>query len=303
MNLNIAQQKLLTGHRASVYALDIIDNGSLLSAGGDGWIVEWPLHEGEDGTLLSKVESQIFAMAYHASKDQIWAGDMNGGVYVISRKEKKLLSSRMQHKKGTYIITSLQDKVLTAGSDGAFTIWSDKDLLPVHTFKLSNDRLRAIALHPLEPLMAIAGAERKIYILDTDKWQWIQTIDDAHEGTIFDLSFHPEGDILISGGMDAHIKTWNWRNSELLNDIPAHNFTVNSIHINVQKGILATGSRDNSIKLWDLFSLDILKVLDQSKAHHHLNSVNALSWSKDGELLISAGDDRTIRVWNVENGR
>lgn len=45
--------------------------------------------------------------------------------------------------------------------------------------------------------------------------------------------------------------------------------------------------------------LDRVNVLGDD-THGHTGCVNALSWAKDGELLMSGGDDRTVRLWRID---
>ncbi|KAK7695843.1 hypothetical protein QCA50_000481 [Cerrena zonata] len=47
-------------------------------------------------------------------------------------------------------------------------------------------------------------------------------------------------------------------------------------------------------------SLDRVNVLGSS-ATGHSGCVNALSWARDGELLLSGGDDTTVRIWRLDS--
>lgn len=49
-------------------------------------------------------------------------------------------------------------------------------------------------------------------------------------------------------------------------------------------------------------TLDRVNVLggDSDAAYGHTGCVNALSWARDGELLLSGGDDTTVRVWRID---
>ncbi|KAF4601999.1 hypothetical protein EYR40_005200 [Pleurotus pulmonarius] len=45
--------------------------------------------------------------------------------------------------------------------------------------------------------------------------------------------------------------------------------------------------------------LDRVNVLGDN-GHGHLSCVNALSWTPDGQILLSGGDDRTVRIWRMD---
>jgi WD40 repeat protein len=300
--MECVQKKILLGHKSGIYALDLLPDGKFLSGAGDGWIVEWPAHYSpeEDGTLISKVDAQIFDLCYHEATQTIWAGDMNGGVYVIDHNQKALLHKQAHHAKGTYLMESRNDFVLSAGADGRFTIWSTESYLPEQSFTISKQHLRAASFHPSRPVMAIAGGDGYIYIFHTESWKCIQQIEYAHDRSIFDLLFHPNGEILYSGGMDAQLKAWDWATAVALKEVPAHRFTINGMIIDQNRGTLVTASRDNSLKIWSLRDLQLIKVVDHTKASYHMNSVNVLRYDQNFDALISGSDDRTIRTWAIQ---
>ncbi|KAF9075760.1 WD40-repeat-containing domain protein [Rhodocollybia butyracea] len=45
---------------------------------------------------------------------------------------------------------------------------------------------------------------------------------------------------------------------------------------------------------------DRVKVLGDNKDYGHAGCVNALHWARDGEILLSAGDDRTVQIWRMD---
>lgn len=61
--------------------------------------------------------------------------------------------------------------------------------------------------------------------------------------------------------------------------------------------IIATGSRDKTIGIWDINSTS--KPVRILRGHTHF--VNAVKFIDD-KTLVSASNDKTIRVWNFENG-
>ncbi|KAH8118555.1 WD40 repeat-like protein [Phellopilus nigrolimitatus] len=47
-------------------------------------------------------------------------------------------------------------------------------------------------------------------------------------------------------------------------------------------------------------TLDRVNVLGDDDAYGHTGCVNALSWALNGDVLISGGDDRTLRLWRLD---
>ncbi|KAG6837445.1 hypothetical protein H0H93_009539 [Arthromyces matolae] len=47
-------------------------------------------------------------------------------------------------------------------------------------------------------------------------------------------------------------------------------------------------------------TLDRVNVLGDEGSYGHSGCVNALSWARGGELLLSGGDDTTVRIWGID---
>ena len=50
---------------------------------------------------------------------------------------------------------------------------------------------------------------------------------------------------------------------------------------------------DKVIKLWNAFTGEFIKTLSG-----HTEGISDIAWAFDNELLASASDDKTIRLWN-----
>eukprot|EP00808_Paulinella_micropora_P017876 g67566.t1 len=63
------------------------------------------------------------------------------------------------------------------------------------------------------------------------------------------------------------------------------------------KNILASGSADKSVRIW-LVDQGVCRPLPLEQGHS--STVNCLAFSHNGQLLASAGKDRNICIWNLE---
>jgi WD40 repeat protein len=77
-------------------------------------------------------------------------------------------------------------------------------------------------------------------------------------------------------------------------------FAINDIALSPNGKYFATASMDKSIKIWDTEKMQLLKVIDKARHAGHGTSVNKLWWSSFNNQLISASDDRSISVWEIE---
>jgi WD40 repeat protein len=95
------------------------------------------------------------------------------------------------------------------------------------------------------------------------------------------------------------LNIWQVGSYEIIKSIPAHNWAIYDIAYSPNSNLFATASRDKTLKIWDSKTFQLLKVINKEKYDGHLNSVNKLIWSTYNNYLISAGDDRSIIIWDI----
>jgi WD repeat-containing protein 61 len=135
-----------------------------------------------------------------------------------------------------------------------------------------------------------------IYITDVIGWQPVGVWRNAHDNSVFAVS--GKGEVLLTGGRDAHLKAHHLSGGQLISNQPAHWFTINAICPMNAISCFATASRDKTIRIWNDADVTPLYTLDVQRGGH-VNSVNALHWNEEMKLLASAGDDRIIRLWSL----
>ena len=149
----------------------------------------------------------------------------------------------------------------------------------------------------MEKTAAIGCGDGYIRILDVESME-LSSQFKAHEMSVNALCFHPERNVLLSGGKDAHLKMWDSDSFKLIESIPAHNYAIYSISFSPDNNLFATGSRDKTIKIWGSSDFNFLSRIDKDNNEGHLYSVNKTFWMKNA--LLSASDDKKIIGWSIE---
>lgn len=304
----VTVKKLFTlkGHKDCIYTLERSDEeASFFSGAGDGMVVRWDLNDPEKGTLIAKVSASIYALHYVKKHHHLIVGENYEGIHIIDIKTKKEIGSVKITEAAIFDIQTFRDKILVANGDGMLTVLHYHSLKILKQIRVSSKSARSISINPDAQEFAVGYSDDIIRIFDLDNYQ-LKKVIEAHKNSVFTVRYSPDYKLLLSGSRDAHLKVWNVENNyELQESIVAHMYAINYIDFRYDSKYFVTCSMDKSIKVWDAQRFRLLKVLDKGRYAGHGTSVNRLLWTnyKDQTVnapLISASDDRTISVWQID---
>ncbi len=294
----------LNGNQAAVYGLcQGSEPVTFFSCGSDKVIREWNLAEGKVGSFALGFPLSLYSAAYDPVNKWLFAGDSNGNLFVVAYETKTILKVIHLAKAPVFALcfSAKHQLLVVASSEGSiyFITLSNLEISSQH--KLCAEKVRALDCNQDESELAVACGDGTIRIFDmhtqTEKLKFA-----AHQFSANAVLFHPDGKHLLSGGKDAHLKVWK-KNSpleyELLHSIPAHNFAIYSLAFHPNKKLFASGSRDKTIKIWDAESFQFLLRISKENQNGHMNSVNKIYWSTYKNTLLSTGDDRSIKAWDI----
>ncbi|MBK8518469.1 MAG: hypothetical protein IPL55_19940 [Saprospiraceae bacterium] len=302
VSVQIKKINEFSGHNGAIYGLVCDPNNNVFySVAGDGWIVRWPISATEcDGTLIGDSSTKLFCIAFGEASQLLVAGDINGFLYWIDPVENKILSKSSYHKGSIFDLCFISaTKLVSVSADGYVCLWDIQSRLPVISFRISFHGLRCIKHDKLEKKLYIGASDNHIYILDDDTFDVINIIKNAHGSSVFSIE-NLTSELWVSGGRDALLKFWDKKDKMLKESISAHWSTINKIIALPEISAFATASRDKSLRIWDTATFELLKNVDLQKGGH-LHSVNTLLWIPESHYLISAGDDRTIKLFSISH--
>ncbi|KPA13953.1 secreted protein containing Peptidase C14, caspase catalytic domain protein [Candidatus Magnetomorum sp. HK-1] len=209
------------------------------------------------------------------------------------------------------IVTSDQQHLISASDDKTIRVWNLKtgkeERKILGQIGSGNfGKIYAIALSPDQTQLAVGGfladnptdgSAIRIYDYPTDKLR--RTLK-SHSDVVFDLSFSPDGNYLVSGSSDFTVKVWHATNDyALIHTFQEHTNDVYAVRIFPIMAPHSTAISDYRIVSGALDNQVILYSLNQKKAiarYEHKDIVDSLAVSNT--YIASAGDDKKIQLFD-----
>lgn len=159
------------------------------------------------------------------------------------------------------------------------------------------DAVYAVEISPDSQILAIAGQDNTIKILQLKTSNLIRTFSD-HSLGILTLCINPNGEIIASGSRDKTIKIWELKTGKLLNTLKGHSDWVCSVKIAPDGSTLVSVSRDKTAKVWDLKTGKVIRTI---KAH--LRHIDTVAIAPDGMQFITGSYDDTAKIWELNTDK
>jgi serine/threonine protein kinase len=287
-------------HNKPINSIALFPNGQYLISGDEGGTVAiWNLAFPQPIATYC-INHPLCAVAASPNNSQIATGDKNRKIQ-LRRREAVMTSMKELHV-----------DLSTLDSHGGF----------VYTVQFS----------PNGKLLASGGADSRLRLWDADRGTIIATLD-GHLRSVTALRFMPNGQILISGSADGTIRFWDLVRRQLLKTIQAHQDKIydlalsrdgktiiscssdrtlsivqlaNARHHSIDSAIdrvlalavspdgkqVAGGLMDGNIQIWDIATGESL-----SYWQGHDSAIKSLTFTPQGDRLITASWDRTIKIW------
>jgi WD40 repeat protein len=205
------------------------------------------------------------------------------------------------------IAFSKDGKYLACGHEGAIRLYEAATGKPIRRFEKQAGWICAMAFSADGRVLA-TGEDHTVTLWHVKTGKRVHDFP-GHRGIVNCLAFSPDGQTLASGGdqVDPTLILWDLARRKPRHRIDDYEIDILSVAFSPDGTVVATGDgypRGGSGG-WEavirFHRVSTGKLLRQFPAH--INSVQHLSFSRDGSKLASAGNDARAKVWDTRTGK
>merc|ERR550537_1963257 len=121
----------------------------------------------------------------------------------------------------------------------------------------------------------------------------------GHSEPVSSVVMSSDGQFGLSGSWDKTMRLWDLNTGECVRTFQGHAKDVNCVAFSGDNRQIVSGSRDKTLKLWNTLAECKYTILEDM----HTDWISSVVFSPSAKmpLIVSAGWDKLVKVWNLSN--
>lgn len=211
--------------------------------------------------------------------------------------------------------------------NGSIQLWNYQTGTIYERLEDHEGPVRGVCFHPTQPLLVSGGDDFKIKVWNHKTGKVLFTLH-GHLDYVRSVFFHHEHPWIISASDDQTIRIWNWQSRTCIAVLTGHNHYVMCAQFHPYEDLIVSASMDQTVRVWDFTTLkqksttaqpmsledqiaranstqmDLFANMDvvvKYVLEGHDRGVNWAAFHPALPLIVSASDDRQIKLWRMSD--
>lgn len=302
----------LPGHRSDVRAVSLSSDDKMLATAANGSLKIWNIKT--QACIRTFECGYALSCAFLPGDKVVVVGTKAGELQLFDIASAALLDSVAAHDGAVWALDVHPDgrSVVSGSADKSAKFWDFKivqeevlgtkrttpklKLVQSRTLKVSDDVL-SLKFSPDSKLLAVSLLDNTVKVFFVDSLKLYLNLY-GHKLPVLSMDISFDSKLIVTSSADKNIRVWGLdfgdchkalfghQDSILQVRFVPHNSDGNGHHF-------FSSSKDRTIRYWDADKFELIQRLN---GHH--GEVWAMAVSHTGNFIVSAGHDKSIRVWD-----
>ena len=307
----------LPGHRSPIRTLALSSDHSLLLSGSSTQLKLHSLHSQQCVRTLQCSSAALCCLFVPGNKHVV-VGCKDGSIAWYELGSARCLGNVAAHDGSSVYSMHLRPDgrgFTSGGGDKSVKQWEFElivdegsstggrilSMLLTRTLTLTDDVL-CVRHSPNGKYIAVGLLDSTIKLFHSDTLLFFLSLY-GHRLPVLSIDFSSDSQLLASGSADKNVKVWGVAFGDCQCSIFAHADTVTQVRFLPRTHYVASAGKDGMVKLWDADARLCIQELPGHTTEVWALEAAAATVSSSteaaaaGECIVSAGNDRSIRVW------
>ncbi|HEY7326263.1 MAG TPA: protein kinase [Gemmataceae bacterium] len=330
--------RVLEGHRNWVLTVALSSDGRFaLSGGGDGTIKVWETATGLCVRTLDAHEGPVLAVCSSGDGRDILSGSRDRTLLLWHVETGQRLRSFSGHtdKVLAAVLSSDGRYVLSGSGDRTVRLWDTATGRCLRVFEGHQGSVTSVSFSNTSGYVLSGSEDRTIKLWQRNTGRCLATLE-GHEGTVHSLCLVRSGQQMLSASADATLALWTvpteqsapyvlsrvlpsdialsaWTDYERSLKLARQSLAAGEVaraahHLREARSQPGHGRRPEAMALWSNLYVHLPRQSLQGAwggaiLAEHTEAVTSACLSLDGRLALSGSADRTLRIWQTDEGR
>ncbi|HVJ86503.1 MAG TPA: c-type cytochrome domain-containing protein [Caulifigura sp.] len=186
------------------------------------------------------------------------------------------------------------------GLAGRAALWNVADGTLIREFEGHRDTVYDAELSPDGKLVATCSYDRRAIVWNAETGEQLKVLE-GHTGAIYDVAFSPDSTVVATASADDTCKLWLAATGERLDTLIQPLKECYTVAFSPNGRQVLSGGADNRVRIWQFVSKKKPAINPQLEARFaHEGAILQMQFTPDGKRLVTAADNRTIKVWETK---